>query len=211
MDSPPEIHPHHHHKPLRHWMDMLVSGLAIVLSVVSLYVALQDGNAMKQLVQANSWPYVVPEFSNLNPDTTPHFRLMLVNKGVGPAKIETLEVFYNGKPTTGPRDLVTAMIGPEGQNHAHLLGTSDIVGSVLSARESVDFLDVRAETFTAEQNQAMRDGSSKIDMRLCYCSVFDECWIRGGPGMSSKPRPVKHCVRPKVNYDDGPLDLADPN
>ena len=211
MDSGPEIHLPHRHKPMRHWMDIAMGASAILISLVSLLLALQDGNAMKQLVQANSWPYVIPEFSTLNTDATPHFRLMLVNKGVGPAKIETMEVFYNGKPMAGPRQLMAAVIGPEGLNHAHVLGTSDIVGSVLSARESVDYLDARPESFTADQNAAMRNGAPNIETRICYCSVFDECWTRGGPGVSSKPKPVKRCVRPKAPYDNGPLDLADPN
>jgi hypothetical protein len=209
MDAPPEVHAHHRHKPMRHWIDMTMGASAIVLSIVSLFVALEDGNAMKRLVQANSWPYVAAASSTLASDGSPHFRMILENKGVGPAKVESLEVFFKGKPVTGPRHLIAALIGPEGLNRAHLIGTSDIVGSVLSARESIDYLDARPDSFTPEQNAAMRSGAPDVVTRICYCSVFDECWVRGGPGASSRPKPVDRCERPKTPYDNGSLDLTD--
>jgi hypothetical protein len=132
--------------------------------------------------------------------------MTLVNKGVGPAKIESLEVFVNDKPVAGPRQLLTAMIGPEGMDRtAHPVATSDIVGSVLSARESLDYLDARPEAFTAEQNQAMRNGARTVNTRVCYCSVFNECWIRGGPS-GSRPRRVDRCMKPKTPYANGASD-----
>ena len=208
MDSGPEIHAHHRHKPMRHWVDMAMGASAIIISIVSLFLALEDGNAMKQLVQANSWPYVAPEFSTQTEDGAARFKMYLINKGVGPAKVETLEVFFDGKPQLGPRHLIAAMIGPDGMNHAHKLATSDIVGSVLSTRETVDFLSAMPETFAPEQNEQMRAAVSKLDIRVCYCSVFDECWLIGGPGASAKPKLVKVCERPKVPYENGSLDLA---
>ena len=129
--------------------------------------------------------------------------MTLVNKGVGPAKIETLEVFVNGKPVSGPRQVIAALIGPEGLNHAHPIATSDIVGSVLSARESLDYLDARPDSFTPAQNQAMRDGAHTLDTRVCYCSVFDECWIFGGPGVNSRLKRVDRCSKPKTPYQNG--------
>jgi hypothetical protein len=208
MDAPPEVHAHHRHKPMRHWIDMTMGASAIVLSIVSLFVALEDGNAMKRLVQANSWPFVASEYSTLAPDGSPHFRMSLTNKGVGPAKIETLEVFVGRTAVKGPRDLLVALIGPEGLNHAHQVGTSDIVGSVLSARESVEYLTTLPETFTPEQNAALRSNGSKVNTRVCYCSVFDECWTRGGPDGDARAKPVKRCEMPKTPYQNGSLDLV---
>ena len=193
---------------MRHWVDMVMGASAIGISLVSLFVALEDGGAMKRLVQANSWPFVAAEFSTLGPDGTPHFRMMLTNKGVGPAKIETLEVFVSGKPVAGPRALMAAMIGPEGLNHDHKFGTSDIVGSVLSARESVDYLITLPETFTPEQNAALRNAGPRVNTRVCYCSVFDECWTRGGPDGDARAKPVDRCEMPKTRYENGSYGLV---
>jgi hypothetical protein len=193
---------------MRHWIDMAMGGSAIVVSIVSLFVAFEDGQAMKRLVQANSWPFVAAEFSTLAPDGTPHFRLTLTDKGVGPAKIETLEVFFDRKPVAGPRELLAAMIGPDAFNRAHLVQTSDIVGSVLSARESVDYLIVPPDSFTPAQNASIRSVAPHVDIRVCYCSVFDECWIRGGPGGAARPQRVDRCNLPKVPYRNGSYDLS---
>ncbi len=207
MDAGPEIHAHRH-KPMRHWIDMVLGGSAVLISLVSVFIAIEDGQAMKRLVQSNSWPFVEVGYSTLAPDGSPHFRMRLDNKGVGPAKIETLEVFYKGKPVTGPRDLLTAMIGPDGRNPAHKVFVSDIVGSVLSSREALDFLDAQPQTFTPEQNAAMRALAPHVNTRVCYCSVFDECWVRGGPTGDARPRSVDRCELPKVRYDNGSYDMA---
>jgi len=58
---------------------------------------------MERLVQANSWPLVQLTYSTLNADGTPHIHLDIANKGVGPARIESLEVTYNGEPVSDPR------------------------------------------------------------------------------------------------------------
>jgi hypothetical protein len=41
---------------------------------------------------AHAWIFCVES------DGSPHVRLYIVNKGVGPARIETLEVTYSGTP-----------------------------------------------------------------------------------------------------------------
>lgn len=146
---------------------------------------------MERLVQANSWPSVQVIYSTLNPDGTPHIHLDIANKGVGPARIESLEVTYNGKPVSDPRAMVNAMLGRTTAHPHPRIQTSTITHSVMAAREMATFVDFKPEEFGLEDYNALRLGVQQLDFRTCYCSVFDECWMAD----ASKPRPerIKEC------------------
>jgi hypothetical protein len=41
--------------------------------------------------------------------------------------------------------------------------------------------------------------AGRITTRLCYCSVFNECWTRLSRA-DSRPQRVRQCLPPKVAY-----------
>lgn len=45
---------------------------------------------------------------------------------------------------------------------------------------------------------AMHGAMDDFDFSACYCSVFDECYIRKNDG--SKPQPVEQCTPPAVSF-----------
>jgi hypothetical protein len=99
----PEFEHSHHHRTGRPWLDVLLGVSAVSISFISLFLAIANGRAMERLVQSNSWPFIQIGTSDVEPDSTPHIRFFIVNKGVGPARIESLEVTYNGTPMNSPR------------------------------------------------------------------------------------------------------------
>jgi hypothetical protein len=46
--------------------------------------------------------------------------------------------------------------------------------------------------------QALRRQMDDVEFSACYCSVFDECYVRTSEGR--KPEPVKHCTAPAVTF-----------
>jgi len=142
---------------------------------------------MERLVQANSWPLVQLTYSTLNADGTPHIHLDIANKGVGPARIESLEVTYNGEPVSDPRAMLNAILNRTTVPLHPRIQTSNVTHSVLAAREIVPFVDFKSEAFSAEDYEALRVGVEKLNFHACYCSAFDECWVAD----TSQPRPVR--------------------
>ena len=138
-------------------------------------------------MQANSWPSVQVIFSTLNPEGTPHIHLDIANKGVGPARIESLEVTYGGKQVNDARAMLNAMLGRTTAPPHPRIQTATITHSVMAAREMQTFVEFKPEEFSVEDYDAMRVGVQKLNFRTCYCSVFDECWVAD----ASKPRPAK--------------------
>lgn len=187
----PEIEHHHHHTG-RPWLDLVLGVSAVSISFISLFLAIANGRAMERLVQANSWPFVQITFSTLDEDGTPHVHLDIANKGVGPARIETLEVTYNGTPMSSPRVIAKAIL-----NHASALPqSSQVVHSVLAAKEHVPFVEFNSQKFSVEDYAAIRAGVQRLEFRACYCSVFDECWMVD----TSKTRPSKVMQCPASQY-----------
>jgi len=178
---------HAHHHTGRSRLDVILGVSAVAISFISLFLAIHNGNAMERLVEANSWPSVQTTFSTLNPDATPHIHLDIANKGVGPARIDSLEVTYNGAPLGDGRAVLNAMLGRTTVPPHPRIQTSTITHAVVAAKETISFIDFKPEEYSAEDYEAMRMGVQKLNFRTCYCSVFDECWITD----SSKPRAAK--------------------
>src|ERR1700723_3060895 len=80
MESP-EVEPSHHRHTGRPWLDVLLGVSAVSISFISLFLAIANGRAMERLVQSNSWPFIQIDSSDVEPDSTPHIRLFIVNKG----------------------------------------------------------------------------------------------------------------------------------
>jgi hypothetical protein len=104
MDLPEAPHNHPSHTGHR-WLDISLGLCAMFVSVVSLVVAVEHGRTMQRMADANArmvdenaWPFV--EFSDHNADEQGNadIRLVLTNEGIGPARIETFELWLDGKP-----------------------------------------------------------------------------------------------------------------
>ena len=190
MEGPEVEHAHHHHTG-RQWVDLVLGVSAVAISFISLFLAIHNGEAMERLVQANSWPSVQIIFSTLNQDATPHIHVDIANKGVGPARIESLEVSYNGKPVSNPRAMLNAMLNRTTAPPHPRIQTATITHSVLAAKEQITFVDFKVEEYNADDYAVMGVAVQKVNFRACYCSVFDECWLAD----ASKPRSatVKQC------------------
>ena len=54
------------HRPLAQVLEMAVAIAALVTSVVSIWLSLSQGDDMARLVEAQSWPYLEYETSNVS-------------------------------------------------------------------------------------------------------------------------------------------------
>ncbi len=171
---------------------MILGVSAVLISFISLFLAVHNGRAMERLVEANSWPFVQIIHSTANPDGTPHIHVDLANKGVGPAKIESLEVLFEGKPMNDARQLLNTMLNRATEPPHPRILTSDLVHGVLAARETIAFVDFSpAQDYSPEDYAAIHNGIEKVTIMSCYCSVFDECWM--ADTAQTRPTKVKAC------------------
>jgi hypothetical protein len=198
MGPGPETEHHHHHHTGRKWLDVTLGVSAVFISLMSLFLAIQHGRVMEKMVAASTWPYVMVRFSTSNPNGSPHVRLEVSNKGVGPAKVESLEVFYHDVAQPGGEALLQAILKPADKHHLAYL-QSDVVNSVMAANDNVDIVDLDAANFTPEETQTLRAAMPELAFRVCYCSVFDECSVLD-TRKELRPEPVEACTFPEIPF-----------
>jgi hypothetical protein len=189
------------------WVDMSVAACALIVSITSLFVAIRHGRSMEKmaeenarLVQANSWPVLQRYQSDIGQPPNEHaFTLYVVNNGVGPAKVESVEVAWKGQPVRNPRELLElCCVKARDPAEEHGVEVSGLMGSVLRAGEMRKILEFPEDPEHAAMTDRLRVSLHDITWRACYCSVFDECWVSNLETLH--PQSVKECFVPKVPF-----------
>jgi hypothetical protein len=202
---------HHHHHPHgtgMRWLDITLGVSATIVSLVSLWLGLHSAHSMEKLVAANSYPYV--ELSRSATQTTPlpgtdHKRNMveyiLVNNGVGPARVEWVEFSFKGKPVADLSGLLEACCRKELEMDKHISGMNrrgGITGALIRPGASVAMFTWNEQSEPSAAFDALHRQMRDIDFKTCYCSVFDECYTR--VYSEEKPQAVKQCPAPAVQF-----------
>lgn len=193
----------------RHWAESALAIGAIVIAAVSLWVAFDTERtnrelvaSERQLVAANSWPFVQIGENDFAPNGTPGITLLLMNQGIGPAKLETFELFWKGKPQSGPEGFIkTCCKLPGAKDFAVTISSTH--GTVMRAGSILNFIAFATTPDSAAGVSALRSGLRNLSFRYCYCSVFDECWLIDrsfGKPADLSPTPVKVCPIPPAPY-----------
>jgi len=197
----------------RQVLEYVSGGVAVVVSLVSLWVAIGSENANRQMVAAASWPILMVESGNVGPDQQLLLHFKVTNSGVGPAKVRGFEVLYKGKPYSTSTALMRACCDPHFTGAESLkvqelaswhFITGLIAGSVIRAGESKGFITYAFEAHHAAAWHALDLARQRsMSYRVCYCSVFDECWINTiGHGHQLDPVRVGKCPVPPVAYGE---------
>lgn len=190
---------HESHSHVRHtglpWLDLILAGSAIFISIVSLIISIHHGRTMEKLVATNEKQVAASTLPILRFGTgnmlenvnVVHFDLS--NGGTGPAIIEWLRIKWDGQPTNGPRDLFDRCCRTQSQAVPVWLNIAS--GQTLPAGHSQDIFQLRpASVDPALYRLLDTEARFKIAAEGCYCSVLDQCWITD---FNSRPRTVKAC------------------
>jgi len=153
-------------------------------------------DANRQLVTATSWPLLEYDYSNGREDGGRAIRLLIVNAGVGPARMRTLEVSCNGQVVRNSTELLEHCAGyrrAADQQPVSVHSAFTGKGDVLRAGESAAILAI-GDFSGHEQLWSVLNGMlEKMTLRACYCSVFNECWT--SDLVTLDPEPVPHCPK----------------
>ncbi len=178
----------------------------MLVSIVSLAIAVHHGRTMERmadanakLVAANSWPFLQYSTDNQGEDGRPLIRLSVVNAGVGPARVETLEVFWHEVPVASAKALLAACCGLSPYSGPSVrFNESLLAGRIVRAGEAVTLLELPPSADAAALWKRLDDARLHVRLRACFCSVFDECWSSTLVG--TRATPVASCPAPKVPF-----------
>ena len=205
MNIEPEHH-HEIHKTGHNWLDLSIALTAVFISVTSLIVAIVHSRTLERmadanarLVETNSWPFISYTTSNAN-DSAHSITMGFANDGVGPAKVEAVEVIWNG---VAYRDAIEFLRACCGYVHAKDDGLQwSLPTGVLRAGQDVQFLTLPKKPSNMDAWTALDKArvSRALSINVCYCSVFDECWKDDIARFSLTPTRAERCEAPRTGF-----------
>lgn len=186
-DAPPPA-------PRRAWLDrdLVVASSAIVISVASLAVSVQQTRMMREQQQASVWPRLTTDAAIAS--SPPSMSLTVRNAGVGPAKVVWGQVLLDGVPVAR-MDTLFAVAADTARSIDASTYSASLSNDVLSAGQAKPLLRVEGPLAPLVTRLAPR-----LALVMCYCSVFDTCWeLRNtfGRPPSETITEVPVCAAPK--------------
>lgn len=206
-ETPPLLNPQDP-KPTGHrWLDMLVAFSALLISSASIFVAYQSNQSMERLTRASSWPFLQIGSGNSSDEGEPQITFAVSNVGTGPARVYDFDMRVDGRPMPPGGHLLTRLLlaccEAEFNAAAERAGSpAAAFGQEMSAPVAERFLAPNGEIKPllwqrTEQNRELWTAldrarqSGRITSSVCYCSVFDECWV--AHSNSFPPEEVNSC------------------
>lgn len=160
-------------------LQTLLAVIGIVTGSIALYAGLTEADAARKQQEAAVWPMLQMAIDDYDEDAKePIFRIMARNAGIGPARIVGFRVTLGGKEQTGWNEAFTTLAG----SHEGVL-RSYFSGRVMSAGEEVDVVLARGAIARAALQRTYA-APTRLEWEVCYCSVFDKCWVSNSEGQS---------------------------
>ena len=178
-------------------MNSLMNIVAVLVAIIALYVAWDQARIGRNQQHADVVPLLkigASYFTAEDDDAAPirRFRLTVVNAGVGPAYVDRSEWTVAGTSLQRASDFLTIL--PEA-----LTPTESITGTVddylLGAGEKELVVEVvwpRNEPVEQALGESM-PVVWRMDFNLCYCSIYERCWVSSFNAAQPRPVPVKQC------------------
>jgi hypothetical protein len=170
--------------------DVLVAGLALVISGTAAAAGWYQTHVIAQQLSAAVWPYVTVG-STFDGE---HLRVNVRNDGLGPAIVESFVVSVDGKPQRSILSTLRTLVGrvKRDSSHSSIALSAVIPGEVIRSNGEVTLFAVTSKTVVPELGRQM---ARRLTLHTCYCSIVGNCWtLNLGAGVSAnRPVPVDRC------------------
>jgi len=143
---------------------------AIVLSICALLVSVLEVSAIRDEQRIQVWPYI-DLASRYNSEG---FFIEATNKGIGPARVRSLEMFLDDEPVDDLDSMIVQVLGKKNAFSYDVYKSSNPSRSVLSPGDMSTLFSV---PWTPQTRQLTENMSGTFSLTLCYCSVYDDCWL----------------------------------
>ena len=189
-------------------IEIIVAVSVVIISVASLFVAVHQSIVMERTLAASVWPIMEFEHGNVLPGPeTSTLYLELRNSGIGPAQVRRVSLFFDGDPVASPLHVLARCCAPD---ELSAEARVEYVGQLFLTRRLVVITDVvEGRVFAPQQRvfaarldrptdeaalavwQSFDRARHKLSAEICYCSVFEECWVGRFPEQTRQP--VERC------------------
>ena len=192
----------------RRWrvIEIVIAGAIVAISLASLFTAVYQSIIMRRTLEASVWPRVEWENSNYDEERGVNAIIFaLANRGVGPARIARVEILLKGE-RMGNEDALLLDCCVDGETReersvtlkrlTERTFTSTLDGSALTpGQERILFRFERPveDSLGLAVWHRLNEIRDELDLTVCYCSVFDDCWITRARAYTQATEPVRSC------------------
>ena len=168
-----------------------VAVAALIVSVTAVAVGLYEASLQRRHDRAEVWPhleittFVMPQGAAIR----------LINTGIGPAIVKSVEVNVDGKPKRNWDDALNALLGRAPGLHS----STTVIEHAFRAGDEVTLVGIQK----SDMPPGFWSWVGRVTLRVCYTSVFDESWIVSDDhlGGTSRWQSVGHCPAPVAGTD----------
>lgn len=159
---------------------MVTALTAVVVGVGAIGVSMYETLLIRQQLKGSAWPHLEIGYSA----TPERFVYLLTNTGVGPARIRHAEVTVDDELAS---DWPTVF-----RRLALEVDLNTMSRSFISTRGAMPPGDgmVVLELGNAQPLEGMLQQMGRVDIAVCYCSVYDDCWVAA---LRQEPSPARAC------------------
>jgi hypothetical protein len=163
----------------RHW-DALAAVVAALIGFLALLVSGYTAYVQRQQVRAQVWPFLLIGYAD--PDRS----IIVMNKGVGPARVRAMRVTVDDQPKRDWNEVLQAM----GIDSDDKLTRSTVSGNVMSPGERIEAVQLPD---AASYERFRLAAQKRMKITVCYCSTLEECWLRDRKARTQVSVEVEAC------------------
>ena len=188
----------------RHWAESALAIGAVAIAAASLWIAYDANVTNRQLVSAASWPFLEQSFSDATYSGQKRLTVDITDSGIGPAKVESIQLFWHGKAYHSARELLKDCCGydlPADATQEFI--TSTLNGWVIRPGQTSHLIWYpypASDPGPWQKFNTIIESSNKDTpkFQICYCSAFNQCWRTDGHELN--PPRLAACPLPKVPF-----------
>lgn len=161
--------------------DKIIGLSAMLISLLTLIIFIYQTNIIREQSRLSVTPRIAFNTSLDTPDSISIFSYFIVNKGLGPAIIESIEIVYNEKRYKLDFQDFVKNVFPKFNDYGNVIQNMSLESGVtLSEKESLKFFTFK---FKAEKTEAFfkylkvkQNGKLPFDIEVIYSSIYGEKW-----------------------------------
>ena len=175
---------------------LATSLFALSLSAYQARLMNEQTRLMQNQSRASVWPYVAIGYRINDEGESRGYTWQISNDGVGPARIESVTMTLDGKPVRHWRELFHALYGDVDVPATY----SQVYGRVLPPSTNRETTIDALHLLDMAQANAFFAAQDRIEMTICYCSVYDDCWI--ARKQNPNVEPTARCDRSGAQFEE---------
>ena len=151
----------------------LTSALALAVSIFALAIGAWQTRLMQGQARASVWPFLSIGYDYSSNTDADAFVWHIDNNGVGPARVQSVAVQLDGKPMKNWTEVLKALGATTPVNVSTTSFNGDVIPPSLNRETTIKAIRIHQR----EVATLFKNAVDRFRMDVCYCSVYDDCWI----------------------------------